>query len=435
MYNISRIVSFALIFDFMMIRFIRNHYYGIKSRIWWLLNKKKQKNALERLSGKKSIRCVFMALYSSTWKYDKVYKLMMKNSRFEPIILVCPVVNRGRDHMLESMKECMDLYKAKGYKVICSYDESKDSYVDLLHDLQPDIIFYTNPYKGLIDDRYFITNFPDVLSVYVPYCITCSIDINFSTNLPMHNLVWRKYVEYDYNLQVCKKHAMNKGRNVVVTGFPGIEDFLQSVSVNKRSSANKKKRIIWAPHHTLESCIYGHSCFILYADYMLEMAKKYSDDLFFIFKPHPLLKIKLYDVWGKNKTDEYYSMWSNNPNTEISEGEYIDLFLSSDAMIHDSGSFVVEYLYVNKPVMRTINDFPLEEQFNDFALSCLDNYYKGYNEQDIEQFIQNVINGVDTMKEQRTKFVNEVLMPKGSPSQNIIDDILDSIDNQILYRN
>jgi len=49
--------------------------------------------------------------------------------------------------------------------------------------------------------------------------------------------------------------------------------------------------------------------------------------------------------------------------------------------------------------------------------------------------VNNVINGVDPLKEQRTKFVNNVLMPKGSPSQNIIDDILDSIDNQILYRN
>ena len=51
------------------------------------------------------------------------------------------------------------------------------------------------------------------------------------------------------------------------------------------------------------------------------------------------------------------------------------------------------------------------------------------------RFIQNVINDVDPLKEQRTNFLNEVLMPKGSPSQNIINDILDSIDNQILYRN
>ena len=148
-----------------------------------------------------------------------------------------------------------------------------------------------------------------------------------------------------------------------------------------------------------------------------------------------MLKGKLYKVWCLERTEQYFNAWSSKSNTLINESDYIELFLTSDAMIHDSGSFVVEYLYVDKPVMRTVNDVPLDEQFNDFALSCLNQYYFAYNENDIEQFIQNVINGVDPLKEQRTKFVNDVLMPKGSPSQNIIDDILDSIDNQVLYRN
>ena len=73
--------------------------------------------------------------------------------------------------------------------------------------------------------------------------------------------------------------------------------------------------------------------------------------------------------------------------------------------------------------------------YNPFAINCLEQYYMAHTEQDIENFIQNVINKVDPLKEQRTKFVNEVLMPKGSPSQNIVNDIIDSIDNQILYRN
>ena len=167
----------------------------------------------------------------------------------------------------------------------------------------------------------------------------------------------------------------------------------------------------------------------------LEMAKRYSDKVQFVFKPHPLLKNKLCELWGSEKTETYYDQWANMENSTIVEGEYVDLFLSSDAMIHDSGSFLIGYLYVNKPVMRTLNDIPLGSMYNQFALNCLDQYYKARCEQDIEQFIQNVINGIDPLKAQRTKFVNEVLMPKGSPSQNIIDDILDSIDNQILYRN
>ena len=72
---------------------------------------------------------------------------------------------------------------------------------------------------------------------------------------------------------------------------------------------------------------------------------------------------------------------------------------------------------------------------NEFGLQCLENHYMARNAEEIELFIQNVIHDVDPMKEKRTQFINDVLMPKGSPSQNILDDILDSIDNQIVYRN
>jgi len=46
-----------------------------------------------------------------------------------------------------------------------------------------------------------------------------------------------------------------------------------------------------------------------------------------------------------------------------------------------------------------------------------------------------VISGTDPMKEQRTRFIHDVLLPEGMPSENILNDILDSIDHQVLYRN
>ncbi len=396
---------------------------------------KKQRSALSILKKKEVYRCVFLAIDISVWKYDGVFRLMMNNSRFEPIVLVCPMVNHGEKVMWEKMEQCISFYKEKGYNVVSSYDRNNHRFIDLRKELAPDILFYTNPYKGLIDDRYFITNHLDLLTVYVPYFLSNAKDINFSNNQLLHNLVWRNYLEFDFNLEVCKKYTLNRGKNAVVTGYPGIESLIDHHNYKDQFNGDKRKRIIWAPHHMLEAGKYGHSCFLKYANYMLDITKSFENEVIFIFKPHPLLRAKLYKEWGTKKTDEYYYNWSNGNNTTINEGDYYDLFLSSDAMIHDSGSFVVEYLYVNKPVMRTVNDVPLEEQFNEFALTCLQNYYMANNEADIKQFVNNVINGIDPLEERRTRFVHEVLMPKGSPSQNIITDIIDSIDNQIQYRN
>jgi len=391
-----------------------------------------QAKALKKLKDKPTIRCVFLGLFKAEWKYNEVYQLMERHPRFEPLVLVCPIVNYGRDNMLENLNASYAYFQEKGCRVMKAYDEASDTYVNL-RDLQPDILFYTNPYGGLIDDRYYITHFFDVLTVYVPYFICGSLAFKLFYNDPFHNYVWRKYCETDYHKHMAEQHAWNKGINAVTTGYPGIEAFLHLPA--KAVSPNKKKVIIWAPHHSIEPLsehIYS-SCFLTYHETMLRLAEKYADEAEFVFKPHPLLKNMLYQKWGKTKTDAYYQQWDEMPNTTLNDGDYTELFIQSDAMIHDSGSFTYEYLYLNKPVMRTLNGTDLTKMYCAFGLACLSQHYPAHNEQDIEQFIQNVINGIDPMKEQRTQFIQETLMPEGSPSQNILDDILNSIDHQILF--
>ena len=64
-------------------------------------------------------------------------------------------------------------------------------------------------------------------------------------------------------------------------------------------------------------------------------------------------------------------------------------------------------------------------------MNNLNYYYKAYSQCEIEKFIQNIIIGADPLKISRTKFVRDFLMPKGGmPSENIINDIIDSIEHQ-----
>lgn len=399
---------------------------------------RKQDMALNNAKKKKRLKCVFFVVFYQSWKYEGVYRLMETIDRFEPIVIICPSVNFGRAKMLLHLNESYNYFFANNYNVIKAYNENTDEYLDIKNRIMPDIVFYTNPYKGLIDDRYYITNYLDTLTVYVPYAFNNNIDFNFCQNQPLHNLVWRYYAESDEHVSYSRKYSNCKGRNVVCSGYPGVE-----LLINKEYKCQYKdwkikdkslKRIIWAPHHSIENTgIVNYSCFLYYMDFMLEMAKKYKECVQFVFKPHPLLKDKLDILLGKEKADEYYDQWRRGCNCNLNDGDYVDLFYSSDAMIHDSGSFLIEYLYVNKPVMRTTNGIPFSKMYNSFAQKCLENYYLASNKSDVENFIVDIINDKDPLKDQRTHFVNHVLMPNGSPSQNIIDDIVYSIDNQILY--
>ena len=392
---------------------------------------------IKRLQGKEKIKVAFFAIHSSVWKYDYLYRLMVEHPKFDPIIVVCPVVNYGMENMLQEMDKCYNMFHLRKYNVIRSYNVDTQEYLDVKKEINPDIIFYTNPYKGLIDDRYYITNYPDTLTCYVSYNYGNSCLYDMFHNLPMHNLVWRLYAETESHQAYSQKYAYNKGENVVVTGYPGVDVFMDNsympCDIWKIKDTNLK-RIIWAPHHTIgENEVISYSCFIKYATYMLDMAKKYQDNIQIAFKPHPILRAKLNLCWGEEKTTQYYDAWNDLPNGMLVDADYVDLFLTSDAMIHDSGSFITEYLYTNNPVMRTDNGIDLSKEFNSFALECLSVYYHGKNEEDIENFIRDVITGHDPLKDKRTEFFNQRLLPPNNKlaSLNILDDILKSINSLV----
>lgn len=387
---------------------------------------------VRQLKRKNTINVGFYVIYPSIWKYDRLYQLLSRTDRFNPVIVVCPAVHMGHEHMMQNLDASCRMFIEKGYNVVCSYDKEKGKFLDVKKQLKLDIVFYTNPYNGLIHDKYYITNSSDILTCYVPYNYGNSSDYQMFSNLPLHNLVWRLYLETDAHKEYSRLYARNHGSNVVVTGYPGIDPLVEGkVSSNPwKPSEIDVKKIIWAPHHTVKPAgKVFYSCFMQYAEFMLEMAQKYSEKIQIAFKPHPLLRVKLNDIWGQEKTDDYFRRWEELPNCLYTEGDYTDLFLTSDAMIHDSGSFLIEYLYTGKPIMRTNNGQDLNELLNPFALDCLGVSYQADNTDDVEQFILNVIDQKDEMYQVRTKFMKERLMPPygKTASQNIFDDLLNSL--------
>ena len=53
----------------------------------------------------------------------------------------------------------------------------------------------------------------------------------------------------------------------------------------------------------------------------------------------------------------YLQAWNDLPNAQVYTGAYYQaLFATSDGMIQDSGSFIVEYQYVDKPMIFLTRD-------------------------------------------------------------------------------
>ena len=130
-----------------------------------------------------------------------------------------------------------------------------------------------------------------------------------------------------------------------------------------------------------------------------------------MFKPHPNLRssaVKYGLFKSYEEYDKYLEKWDDLPNAKVvQDSGYLEYFCTSDAMIMDSVSFLVEYLYLRKPLLFLTRP---EQMFLDIGNRVLDSYYKvpGEDYKGIEDFLQKVvISGEDDMKEQREKIFDE----------------------------
>lgn len=393
----------------------------------------KRHRLLNELKEKRKITVAFFLQSPSVWKYDRLYWLFDKIERFDPVVVITPFnvhLNYDKGEMRNVMNQSEEFAKKSGYRYFQTFDSERNKWLDIRKTLNPDIIFYTKPYKDTLP-QYHIYRFPDKLNCYAPYGMM-NIDIfRIVYNLPFHNLLWRFFVETEYQAGYSREYQTCGGTNTVVSGSLGMESLMlpdyKPVDVWKPQPV-RKKRIIWAPHHTVDY-LFNFSNFFAYCDFMFELAEKYKDDIQIAFKPHPVLKFKLINIWGTERTEAYYQRWRDLPNGQLEEGYYADLFLTSDAMIHDCASFTAEYLYTKKPTMFIVKDKDANH-WNSFGQKCFDLHYHAYQPSDVEDYIKNVVvAGNDTMQAARDEFYKEYLYPKDGvlPSQKIVNTILDEL--------
>lgn len=396
--------------------------------------RKAQAKKIEELKHKAKCRVLFFMQTPSVWKYDALYHLLEQSEFFEPIVVVSPYnvhLIYDKNECFRVMKQAEEFARLQGYNYTCAYDYDKQKWRDIKKIYSPDIVFFAKPYKDTLP-AYHLYNFQDALTLYIPYGINLIANFHNNYELPFQSLLWKLLVETAFQKQYAEQYEKSHGDNVEVIGALAMEKLLLSdYQPNDvwKPQEKRKKRIIWAPHHTVDY-LFNFSNFLEYCDDMLFLAEKYKDVVQIAFKPHPVLKFKLLNIWGAEKTEDYYQRWNELSNGQIEQGDYIDLFKTSDALIHDCGSFTAEYLYTLKPVLFQIKNEAVLHEWNSFGELCLNQHYHAYSIEDTEAFIRDVvIAGNDPKKEERVQFYNQYLYPHDRimPSQKIYNILLSAI--------
>ncbi len=411
---------------------IRTHV-PIFYRMWIKYSRLRTLKAARALQGKGQIEVAFFLAVPGMWKLDYVFRAMQQDKRYHPYVVIIPytVYKSYSDEETEkTLRRTEEFVKKRGFEYIIPRDEKSGKWVDIKKTLNPDIVFFTCPYKDM-KPMYHTKHYIDRLTCFTTYGFSSMKLFRNNYQKLALNLCGTYFLETTMHKIFAERYAQARGRNCYVTGYPGCEVYLRNDYSPKevwRPQEVSKKRIIWAPHHTIEGT-FSVSTFLDVCDVMIEVVEKYHDRVQFAFKPHQLLKFKLIEMWGEKRTSDYYRKWMEMPNCQLEEGDYVDLFIGSDAMIHDSCSFTTEYLYQRKPVMYLLKNNP-QDVFNDFGIMSFEQHYHGCSRNDIENFIENVVlGGNDPLKENREQFYKQFLGPyKGKfPSENIMRIIEDLI--------
>ncbi len=399
-------------------------------------NEEKNRRLVEEISRRNEVKVLFIASTLPMWRYQGVVDLMRQDPRFKVSIIIAPFSRYKLDEAERFVSELKSFFKSMGMGNIPSAIDSEMNIGEWLDTLNPDLIFYCQQYNNIYNNQLDYEHNIHRLLGHIPYGLI-TINAPFVYNTDFHNLAWRIYQASSLHLQTSKKVMGNDAINIRVVGEPNADRYLNKHLCRVWRDINDgsvRKRIIWAPHFSIpESGLLHRASFLWLFDGMVSLAKKYEDSVQFAFKPHPHLYNVLCerDDWGRERADKYYALWCDMANTQLEQGGFTELFMQSDGMIHDCGSFTGEYMFTQKPVIFATRDWNgVRKMADEFGRKCLDLHYVANQLSDIEDFIQNIVlRGKDSKMDERREFFNRYLLPPGgrSVAENVYNDIVQSL--------
>ncbi len=370
---------------------------------------KNYSSVIEKIKTKKKLRIGFLVNEAEKWQYGALYEKFSNNRSFEPLVLITKRTTKRND------KECFiklyNFFKNQNIEPIKAFDEKTNTYIDI-NKFNIDLLFYQQPWELDYCQNIFHTS-RQALTFYCPYAISESSFVfnqtkDFFSLLYCHFLVdksaKKQYLDFDKTL-----------KNLVVVSHPKLDNI-----INKKTIQKDKKTIIYAPHHSFSEKSLNWATFLWSADTVLNLAKKYPC-FSWILKPHPGCFEKLIKdtAYTKKDLDNFLLRWQKIGSIET-KGSYFDLFLSSNLLITDCGSFIVEYLFTKNPCIHLLkNDLNNHSLLNQKIIKT---YYSAKNEQELEYWFDEIlVKNNDSLKTKRLNLIKELDI--GLSSDNILNFI------------
>lgn len=373
--------------------------------------KKVYQKSTGALSTKDKIDVAFILYDASMWCGDRLYRWFEKDERFRPCVMLCLRQDEKDDpDVQKDFQRGVDQLRSNGLVVVPVTKDGEAAVKNI------DVYMYLTPYDDVLIQEFAIRELTlDKLVTYIPYSVTVwgGQSFELSDDFIMRH-AWWVFGETQYNCDMAEQHCGAGGWRARFTGLPKLDAFYTSEdgSFPWKLPNPSAKKIVYAPHWSIDGgCLYA--TFQWNYEFFYEYAKAHPDTTSWVVKPHPNLlfsAVRSGLFSSSEEFEEYLRKWDELPNAMVYTGAYYqDLFLTSDAMILDSGSFLCEYQYLHKPILFLARQ---GQYFNAVGQAAFHASYTvdGKDIEGITKFIEDVvIRGGDYKKEEREIMTQKIL--------------------------
>ena len=355
--------------------------------------------------------------------FESLYNAMEKDLRFYPQVIVLSkredIKRRGTLCNAEMIKYC----KKHRLNMVEGFDVSRMKWRNPTH-FDSDYLFFQTPYS-FFSKAWSIKQVSRFSRVcYLPYGFAL-FEWFDSSNFPVMFLQHTHFIfnENEITLKHLKKMCRDKlwfsKSHTLVTGYPKLDYFDTSKKLNptvwKRGLSSDVKRILWTPRWTTSE---GNCHFFEYKDFFHTFCDEHKK-IDFVFRPHPLC-FQNFLKTGELSEKELENMrlkYTSSSTMSIDENyDYQDTFLTSDILISDISSMLIEYFITGKPIIYTYKiGF-----FNDFGKEFEQGFYWVKNKAELRETLNMLIQGNDPLFERRKRIIQEMIYrPEGGAGERI----------------
>lgn len=343
--------------------------------------------------GQRKIRVGFLVNEPAKWQYQSLYEELEASELFEPVVLATVLAGDSRHYT--GYQETLDFFQRQGLRMEKAYDEQRREALPLFR-FGVDIVFYMQPWY-LADVHHPITVSRYALTCYVPYAFSV-VQTPIRYLREFHSLIWNMFIQDERTLDELQSLVRKPITNCRCVGYPKLDGYFAPCP----AWGEKKKIVIYAPHHAFEKGSLKLATFQHNGLDILRLAQKYREQIRWVFKPHPRFRHAVIKngIMTEAEIDAYYAAWSELGEVYES-GAYFPLFRNSAALITDCGSFLGEYVPTGRPLLHLWSpDAPYNAMIRELSAS----FYRIEDFSKLEEeFVRVVIEGDDYKMEERLR--------------------------------